>query len=183
MLRFLRKGKKVPQENSVDLASQPNFEIEVLSKKHDKTSFLCADDAITYYFRKQASQDVKRRMARCFVLVDKNNNNKVAGFYTLSADAVLYTELTPAQTKNLPRYKKLPAALVGRLGVDNTYRGENLGYTLLLHAEQKAKAADLMAFAITLDAMHKHLYKYYTDFGFTNYGDAPNKFIKILPKD
>ena len=40
---------------------------------------------------------------------------KVLGYYTISAHAVLESELSPEQKKGLPGYDRIPAFLIGRL--------------------------------------------------------------------
>lgn len=43
------------------------FQIAPLSGDHDRTAFSCGSEALDRYFREQASQDIKRRVATCFV--------------------------------------------------------------------------------------------------------------------
>jgi GNAT superfamily N-acetyltransferase len=180
---FLRKIKLLPQRSVRNLDLPPHFEIEVLSKGHDKTSFFCDDKEIDGYLYHQASQDIRKNAASCFVLVDKNSNNKIAGYYTISSGRIPLSELAQEDIKNVARYEELPVALVGRLGVDKQYKGQKLGYILLQHAEQKAKESIVKSCGLILDAMHEGLYNYYKDYGFKQYKSSPKKFVLIFPKN
>ncbi|MGO9255643.1 MAG: hypothetical protein ACLQU1_04985 [Bryobacteraceae bacterium] len=60
--------------------------IEPLSGDYDRAQFLSGSDALDRYFREQASQDTKRRIAACFVAVSVTAED-VAGYYTLMAIA------------------------------------------------------------------------------------------------
>jgi hypothetical protein len=58
----------------------------------------------------------------------------VAGFYTLSASSVPLTDLPEAMRKTLPRYPSVPVAWIGRLAVDEPFKGMKLGAALLWDA-------------------------------------------------
>lgn len=85
--------------------------------------FLSGSDALDRYFREQASQDIKRRIATCFVAVSATAHD-VAGYYTLTATSVALTALSPEVVKKLPRYPVVPAVLLGRLAVARHYQGQ-----------------------------------------------------------
>lgn len=68
------------------------------------------------YFKEQAGQDVRNRVAAVFVLED---GGQVIGYYTLSATAIAPTALPETLRRRLPRYERLPAILLGRLAVDD----------------------------------------------------------------
>ena len=69
------------------------FIIEPLGA-HDRSAFSCGVAPLDRYLREQASQDVKRLMASCFVAVE-TATNAIAGYYTLAATSVPATELPP----------------------------------------------------------------------------------------
>ena len=59
--------------------------IRTLDAAHDRTAFQCGEPALDRYFREQAAQDGRRRIANCFVALDVD---AVAGFYTLSSASI-----------------------------------------------------------------------------------------------
>jgi GNAT superfamily N-acetyltransferase len=109
------------------------FTFAPLGAAHDRAGFACGVPALDRYIRELATQDIRRRVSNCFVAVDAAG--KLAGYYTLAAASLPLTELTPEQTRRLPRYDAFPAALVGRLAVDQAFRGQGLGSALLVERD------------------------------------------------
>jgi GNAT superfamily N-acetyltransferase len=112
-------------------SSSTHFTFEALAD-HDKTHFACGVPELDNYFRRQAGQDAKRKVATPFVMLDREL--RVAGYYALSAYGIRGTELPPAVAKKLPRYPLIPATLLGRLAISQEYRGQKLGSLLLMDA-------------------------------------------------
>jgi GNAT superfamily N-acetyltransferase len=143
-----------------------SFRIEPLSGNHDRANFLSGSDALDRYFREQASQDVKRRIATCFVAVSVSDGD-VAGYYTLTATGVALDALAPEIIKKLPRYPVVPAVLMGRLAVNRLYRGRGLGGVLLSDALTRTARAQLGVFAMVVDAKDEAAQRFYEHYGFT----------------
>ena len=142
------------------------FRIEPLSEDHDRAHFLSGSDALDRYFRERASQDVKRRIATCFVAVSVTAQD-VAGYYTLTATSVALNALSPEIVKKLPRYPVVPAALLGRLAVARHYQGQGLGGILLADALRRTARAELGVFAMVVDAKGAAARRFYEHYGFT----------------
>jgi ribosomal protein S18 acetylase RimI-like enzyme len=134
---------------------------------HDRASFVCGVESLDRYFRQQATQDIRRRIASCFVLIDKATG-VIAGYYTLSAAHILLPELPEALTAKLPRYPTVPAALIGRLAIATTFRGRKLGSVLLSDAVARAASADLATFAMVTDPKDETARRFYEHHGFSN---------------
>lgn len=74
--------------------------IEPLSERHDRMAFSCGVEPLDRTFKTQARQDVRRRIASCFVLTDEPVATPL-GFYTLAAASVLLSSVTvPARTRS-----------------------------------------------------------------------------------
>ena len=57
----------------------------------------------------------------------------VAGYYTFAATSLPMTEtVNGGKLNDCPRYPLLPAGLIGRLAVDERYRGLGLGSSLIV---------------------------------------------------
>jgi GNAT superfamily N-acetyltransferase len=132
------------------VASSSSYRVELLGDQHDRTAFSCGVEALDRYFRTQAGQDTRRRVASCFVLVAPDGS--VVGYYTLSAAGIAVAELPADVTKKLPRYPLIPAALMGRLAVDQRWHGQRLGELLLFDAFGRALRSELAAYAFLVDA-------------------------------
>lgn len=140
------------------------FRIEGLAS-HDRTRFISGSDVLDRYLREQASQDVKRRIAACYVAVSASTG-EIAGFYTLAAASVALRDLAPAIVKKLPRYPVVPAALLGRLAVEKTQQGKGLGGLLLADALARVARAELGIFALLVDAKDDAAQRFYEHHGF-----------------
>lgn len=159
--------------------SEPTFVIEALASKHDRSTFTCGVEALDRYFHQQATQDIRRRIAFCFVMVEKATG-VVAGFYTISATSLLLVDLPEPLAKRLPHYPLVPAALLGRLAVATTYQGRHLGASLVADAAERAARADLAAFAIVVDPKDDGARRFYARFGFSElFGNERRLYVPI----
>lgn len=142
-----------------------SFRIEPLSADHDRSTFLSGSDELDQYFRERVSQDVKRRVATCFVAVSVAGQ-AIAGCYTLTATSVALNELAAEIAKELPRYPVVPAVLLGRLAVDRRHQGQGLGGVLLADALKRTARAELGVFAMVVDAKDDAARRFYERYGF-----------------
>ena len=98
---------------------------------------------------------------------------KIAGYYTFAATSVPLSELPPDQARRLPRYPVLPACLIGRLAVDETFRGRGLGNALIVDAVARAMRADPAIFALIVDAKDDTARTFYEHHGFRRFASRP----------
>jgi predicted GNAT family N-acyltransferase len=149
------------------VSSKNPFIVEPLGKQHDKTSFSCGVQELDNYLKNQAGQDAKKKVSAPFVLID-TRHDKVAGYYTLSMDSVLTKDLPETTTRKLPRYPALPSVLMGRLAVDQSYKGQKLGAFLLIDALKRAYeiSTSIAATFFIVDAKDKAAKSFYEYFGF-----------------
>ncbi len=138
-----------------------------LAGNHDRASFTCGAEPLDRYFRQQASQDVRRRIATCFVIVEAATG-AAAGYYTLAATSVLLRELPETMAAKLPRYPTVPAVLLGRLAVAGSFQGRKLGAVLLADAVSRAARADIASFAVVVDPKDDAARRFYQRHGFLN---------------
>jgi len=148
------------------------FGIAPLSAHHDRLAFCCGVDALDRYIQTQASQDIRRHIANCFVAAPANSKI-IAGYYTFSAASVPVTDLPEVETKRLPRYPVVPAALIGRLAIDRQYRGRGLGAALLFDALERACRSEAAVFAVIVDAKDEQASDFYRHHGFLSFASRP----------
>jgi GNAT superfamily N-acetyltransferase len=147
------------------------FVIAQLTAAHDRQAFSCGADPLDRYLQTQATQDIRRHLANCFV-ASPVQSNVVAGYYTLSAASIPMTDLPVEQTRKLPRYPVLPAALIGRLAVDRSFQGRNLGAALLFDAIARAIRADAAVYALIVDAKDEAAARFYRHHGFQAFSNS-----------
>lgn len=100
------------------------FALVPLTAEHDKSGFESTSDVLNQYFREQVSQDIRRRVAACFVALAKDGS--IAGCYTLASASVLLDKLPLETRKKLPRYPSVPAVRMGRLAVSKDFQKKGL---------------------------------------------------------
>lgn len=153
--------------------------VERLESYHERKTFSCGIPALDQYLHHQAGQDAKRHVAATFVLVERFNKTTILGFYTLSSTTIEIGELPPALASKLPKYPLIPATLLGRLAVNTTYQGKNLGELLLVDAlKRSAKLSDEIAsMAVIVDAKNEELISFYQHYGFISFPKKLNKLF------
>ena len=70
------------------------FRIEPLSEEHDRSAFASGSVALDRYFQTQVTQDLRRRVATCFVALSRDTD-EIAGYYTLAATSIALDALSP----------------------------------------------------------------------------------------
>lgn len=147
------------------------FVIEGLASHHDRTGFSSGTEPLDRYFRQQVTQDIRRRLTNCFVATAPDRT--VAAFYTFAATSLPLAELPADQAKHLPHYPLLPAGLIGRLAVDQRFRGQGIGSILIVDAVARSVRAEPAVFALLVDAKDDAAARFYLHHGFTQLSSRP----------
>lgn len=133
------------------------------------------------YLRQQAKQDMKRKLSACFILAD--GNQRVKGYYTLSSTSVSREVLPDEIIRKLPAsYHDLPATLLGRLAVDNAFKGQRIGEGLLVDAllrSHEAAGSSIGSMAVIVDPIDASAEKFYTKYGFILLPASGRMFIPM----
>lgn len=150
--------------------------IELLdSKRHNRSVFACGNDSLDNYIRTYASQDLKKKVATVFVLIDSPNTDIIA-FYTLSSHTIDITNLDETFAKGLPRYPLLPAILLGRLAVDSSRQGQ-VGGVILIDALKRTLSTtkQVASVAVIVEAINEKAVNFYQKYGFKQFKEHPFK--------
>jgi ribosomal protein S18 acetylase RimI-like enzyme len=125
------------------------------------------------------TQDIRRRVANCFVAMESAGGN-VAAYYTMSSASIPFSDLPPDESKRLPRYPTIPAIRIGRLAVDTRFQGRGLGAAMLADAVGRAVKADAAAFALLVDAKNDSAVAFYQRHGFRPLESKPGTLFLSL---
>jgi ribosomal protein S18 acetylase RimI-like enzyme len=158
-----------------------NLVIEPLNRTHDRTGFQCGVEALDRYLKKQAKQDVKRRISRVFVATKPDNPEAVIGYYTLSTLSIELNQLPEKLARKLPKHP-VPAALIGRLAVSKAAQGQRVGKMLLADAIKRTLAVSdqIAIYTMVVDAISDNAIGFYEQFGFTHLvDDSPRLFLPL----
>ena len=155
------------------------FGMAPLGAEHDRGTFHCGEEALDRYFKTQATQDIRRHIANCFVAVEASTN-QVAAYYTLAAASIPFVDLPPEESKRLPRYPTLPAVRIGRLAVDETFQGRGLGGALLIDAARRSLQSPPVVWTLLVDARNDSAVAFYEKFGFRTLASQPRTLFLAL---
>jgi predicted GNAT family N-acyltransferase len=157
-----------------------SYATTLLATSHDKAQFTCGKVMLDNYIRKQAKQDMKGKVAACFVLTD--DHKEIKGYYTLSNGSIPRSQIPEDFIKNLPKYKDLPVTLPGRLAVNNKFQGQKLGSLLLLDALKRSLDTALnsiASMAVIVDPIDEQAIDFYTKYGFIMLPDSKRMFLPM----
>jgi len=143
------------------------LKFSMLDRHHDKSSFSCGQPQLDKYLKTQASQDIRRKLAVCFVLTE--NDRDILGYYTLSSSGIsrVYLPLE-IQQKLPPTYSQLPVTLLGRLARDLKYAGKDVGNLLLIDALKRSyevSLSSIASMAVVTDPIDEKATAFYQKYG------------------
>jgi ribosomal protein S18 acetylase RimI-like enzyme len=149
---------------------------------HNREAFSCGELSLDDYLKRQASQDIKRRAAVVYVLTSTDTASQIIGYYTLSSISVFLSDLSEETTKKLARYPHVGAFLLGRLAVDERYKGQGLGAKLLRDALLKSleQSKHIAAAVVAVDALNENARRFYEQYGFISLRNQPDTYPQRL---
>jgi len=156
---------------------------EILSNSHKKLKldFSCGKELLDTYLRTQASQDIRRKLSACFVSLNEEAG-LIQGYYTLSNNSIPL-DIVPDNFKNqLPNsYYSIPTTLLGRLAVDERFKGTGVGKMLLIDALGKSYeiSKSIGSFAVVVDPLDEDAENFYTKYGFIQLPDSRKMFLSM----
>ena len=158
--------------------SRAPFQLAPLDAAHDRTTFNSDSEPLNRYLRVQVTHDVRRRVAACFVALA--DGQRIAGYYTLASASLLLADLPASTGKKLPRYPSVPAVRMGRLAVDQAFKGQGLGGALLADALDRAARSEIAAYALVVEAKDEAAAAFYRHHSFIALPDSPHTLFLPL---
>lgn len=151
----------------------------VLNTSHKREHFSCGNASLDHYLKTQARQDLKNKVAVCFILSDTDKNIK--GYFTLSSGSIPRSQIPSGLKLKLPKYKELPVTLLGRLAVDLKYQGQGMGQFLLVDALKKSyeAAQSIGSLAVIVDPIDSAAISFYQKFGFVQLPDSQRMLLAM----
>ncbi|MBK5203314.1 MAG: GNAT family N-acetyltransferase [Prolixibacteraceae bacterium] len=153
--------------------------IELLNKKHNRKDFDCGKELLNSYLKNQASQDVKRKLSACFVLIG-NETKYIKGYYTLSNNSIPLSYFAEQIQKKLPKsYTSIPTTLLGRLAIGKKFQGQGIGKILLIDALKRSYeiSKTIGSFGIIVDPIDNEAKSFYHKYDFIELPDSQKMFI------
>jgi len=133
----------------------------LLSLDHDLNRFTCGVASLHDWLKRRAHANQTSGASRTYVVCE---DRTVVGYYCLASGALALGEAPGSLRRNMP--DPVPMAILGRLAVDQSWRGMGLGVALLQNAVARIIDASailgirgLIVHAISADA--KAFYEYH----------------------
>ncbi len=167
-------ARKLKAEQLEGFATQP------LKKAHDRAAFTCGNFHLDNYLKTQASQDMAKRVAACFVLTP--DSKTIAGFYTLSQYSIDAGFLPEEISRKLPKYPQVPATLLGRLAISDRFKGQKLGEFLLMDALQRSllHSKQVASAVVVVGAKDDKAKTFHEHFDFMSFSGIPNRLFLLM---
>lgn len=134
--------------------------------------FICGDKALDACWRAQAGHDQKRGFATVVVASDKQTPDKVIGFCTLAASALL-TDIPEAEARRMRRYPAIPAIRLGRPAVASVFQGQYIRSLLVLDALRRSCCNELAWAIFLVNAKEEQTVACYEKFLFKRFTQRP----------
>ena len=143
--------------------------IEPLATHHDRAGFDCGAASLNDYLKRYARQNAAKDLGVTYVAVAAPGAASVAGYYTLIGSSLARAAVPEPGLPNYP----VPAALLGRLAVDQAQQGRGLGRLLLLDALRRAQqmSEGIGLFAVEVVALDEAARAFYEKYGFLSLQD------------
>jgi GNAT superfamily N-acetyltransferase len=157
-----------------------SWQIERLTKAHDRSEFSSGKSSLDDFLRRLVRQYEKRNLGRTFVAVPSSSLT-VQGYYTLAASAIPVEGLPAKLADKLPMHP-VPVVLLARLAVDQKTQGMGLGEQLLMDALERSLTIgeDLGIHAIVVNAIDEVAASFYRKYSFESLLDDPlHMFLTI----
>lgn len=145
--------------------------IERLDKNiHNRNDFDCGEPSLNEYLQSTARQHMEKGFAQVWVAVSSPESPQILGYYTLSAGA-LEPEAMPGRSP----IKSVPVILLGRLAVNERYRGQQIGVRLLFHAQRSTLllSRGVGVHALVVHALNEKAAAFYRKYDFEELTSGP----------
>lgn len=160
------------------MSKKPLYRIEALNNDHNRAAFSCGVEPLDRYFQTQVTQDIRRRITSCFVVVWVETG-EIAAYYTMASASIPTPDLPEEDIKRLPRYPTMPAIRIGRLAVDKKHQSRGVGRMLVVDAMNKALTSPAASYALLVDAKDDQAVLFYQKNGFRQLKGLPR--VLFLP--
>lgn len=151
-------------------------------KSFCRDGFHCEKPSLDAYIKTQVSQDIKEKLAVCFVLLAPDQKS-IIGYYTLSNGSIPYKDVPENLRKKYPQsYDYIPVTLLGRLALDVKFKGQGLGGKILIDALKrslKVAESDFGSVAVIVDPLDQEAVSYYKHYGFNQLPSSGKMFLDM----
>ena len=159
--------------NGYRLVSIKEIKSKAVLKKFD-----CGTEVLNSFLTRYALKNDELGIGRTFIALD--DNNRIAGYFTLATAQVAYTEIPEDYKGKLPKYP-IPALRIARVAVSKDLQGKGVGKWLLAQAFIKIiQVADVTGlYFIIVDAKESSK-SFYEHYGFKKFIDEELSYFILV---
>jgi len=151
--------------------------LKIIDKSDKIDDFDCGDNDINYFLKNLAIPNQYRKLSNTYIFYLEENKRLVAYF------SILASQLNTGDAR-IYGIDKIPIVLLGRMGVDKNFRGNNIGRAMINIAVKKAlEASKLIACRLLLIETSLDMKSYYLEkinLGFEWFKDRKAFSILVL---
>ena len=151
--------------------------LKIIDKSDKIDDFDCGDNDINYFLKNLAIPNQYRKLSNTYIFYLEENKRLVAYF------SILASQLNTGDAR-IYGIDKIPIVLLGRMGVDKNFRGNNIGRAMINIAVKKAlEASKLIACRLLLIETSLNMKSYYLEkinLGFEWFKDRKTFSILVL---
>ena len=149
-----------------------------LADHHDLETFASGVAMLDDWLRRRARANEIHGASRTYVVA---SGSVVVGYYCLAASSVTLTDAVPKLKRNMP--DPVPMAVLGRLAVDERWRGKDIGSSMLQDAFLRLiQAAEIIGVrGVLVHAISDEAKTFYVRYGFRPTPSDPMTLMAPLP--
>ena len=151
-----------------------------LAQMHDLSIFDCGEPVLNEWLKRRAFANQVSGASRTFVV--SGERNQVLAYYSLAAGAIALGEAIGSVRRNMP--DPIPVMVLGRLAVDHSCQGQQLGSALLKDALLRtvSVAENVGIRALLVHAINDAAKQFYVQRGFQQSPINPYTLMLKLPR-
>ena len=136
----------------------------LLSAEHNTSGFCCGISVLDDWFTKRALKNQSSGASKTFVICESDST--VIGFYALATGSVERGLATSGLSRQMPY--PIPVIILGRLAVDEKFKGRTLGASLLKDAILRTLfiADSVGVRGLLVHAISEEAKRFYLKYGF-----------------
>ncbi|HUX18215.1 MAG TPA: hypothetical protein VMV63_03390 [Acidithiobacillus sp.] len=144
-----------------------------LSRQHPRSTFRCGETELDQWLDRYALQQQNKGLSRTFVLFNEDRPDILAGFYSLTADALSPDTFPEDFARRYPGQYPIPAIRLVRLARHTEFKGQDIGGYLLVSALICSVTASrqIGVAVIVVDAKNASAKSFYEKYGFKAFPD------------
>jgi GNAT superfamily N-acetyltransferase len=148
-----------------------------LSDAHHLDDFMCGVASLDDWLKRRARANQASGASRTYVAAE---GRKVVGYYCLASGALALNDAPGPVRRNMP--DPVPVAVLGRLGVDQSWKGRGLGAALLQDAVMRTvEAGGILGIrGLLVHAISEEARAFYEHHGFLSSPAQPMTLILSL---